>query len=1355
MVVRTQTWKSFVPQRLVGRLEEAMRDGMTARFAAPAAVLFADISNFSAFVENLIVQHGEDGAEAVTRTIDERFGPWIGLTEHHGGEVVKFAGDAILAVFWGSEGELRNMVERAVACAIDIQNLTLPAAAEGRELTQSVRIGAGRLRAARFGGSDGRWEASVFGAPVNQIKALAAETKAGHTSLSAEAWRALGRNLPGVELASGAVVLEGRARLDDPSVSAPRAPAHAVDSAVLASYVPRVVHAVFEVGLDAYLAEHRLLGVNFIHLRGLEADTDQGIELMQAAVTLMLDVLGRHGGHLDKLSVDDKGISALAAYGLPVPGFEAEPRAYVDAALEIHRSLTEIGVESSIGVSSGRVVAGPVGSEQRREYTIVGKVVNLAARLMLEVKSGVVCDGATRTAMGSIAHFESLGERRLRGIEAPMELFHVRPRAGVESHTPTLRAARKVYGRTAELARIALALDGSPDEAARLLVSGPAGVGKTTLMAAASSFAARRGLKVTLVVGRMARRTSAFSSWRPAVRVLLELPAEPEPEMVERACRRKLGEASELLQLVPLLSPVIGLELPDNERTAPLRGAQRMELTLNVLAELLMSGREAADQLVLLDDLQWFDPASLELAISIARRTRGPHLLGAMRPEHGVHPDLMAELLTRCELLELGGLHRKAVHELLSAVLKGPSVPTELSRWFHTRTGGNPLFCWELLHALLAQRVVEVGGALDQYRNLDLEHLDVPETIESVIRARIDRLAPLAQLVVKCGSAVGEQFDRQLLAAVFPLKEEPARIEDATRVTVEAGLLSPAVSGAREVLRFPQTLIAEVAYRSMIGEQRRGLHESIASHLESDPVKTDSAVVAHHWDRASRPVRALHHLDRAARTADAAGLSRNVIAWLDRAFELVPLAVAAGGGAPPALTLARWHHMRADAHSELSHYRDAETDVAACLRILGIAVPRSQIGWGGLLLKQILRQLAHRQLPGLFLRAKAPNPGLEMASKASAILMTTSYYTAESPVALPTAGFWSVNLAQRALAPPPRSSMALVGVVLGSLGMGRLSERYFEEGRAQASAFGDLNALAGSCLIEGVHHALAGEADRSQDSMRQALAAAEALGSSYMEFYCLDSYAFSQYMLGRLPRALDLYQRAASVASRGGLRNQELATMARIAAVAEALGRSELSRRAATQAETLDPEEFNRVEAFVKRGLAAWLALRSGALDAALEGAAASLDGLSARSSIDPGFFDTLNQIAEIELSALRNAGGPPTREQRRRIDRLLKLVAAHARAFKLFRPAHSRIRGSFADVGGRGAQARRGWRKALAEAERLGLFLEMARTRMEMARSRSVPAEQRRAALQEARASWTELGFAGLLSDCDSIDPG
>ena len=902
---------SFTPQRILRLANNDPASIAVARVDRfPAAVRFADISGFTALTERLTAQ-GPSGAEDLTHVLNLYFGQMIDLIGEYGGDVVKFAGDALIALWPASDATgIVAHVERIAQCSLVMQaRLHNQEVADGLRLSMKLAIGAGEVLWEHLGGVFDRWEFLIAGQPLVQVGIANGHASPGDIVVSAEAWCLIAQAASGSPLADGAVRLTRLARtltIEPPAALAPRpeiAPA-------LRAFIPGAIRGRLDAGHTDWLGELRRISLMFINLPDFNVDTplDTAHRAMQALQT----ALYRFEGSINKISVDDKGASLIAVLGLPPLAHEDDPERALRAAMAMQAGLTTIDFKSAIGVTTGLAFCGVVGNTRRREYTVMGDVVNLAARLMQAARGGILCDKATALASGHRVALEALPAIKVKGKTLPIEIW--RPSASAPVGSSRKPETRKVgiIGRLAERSAMTLRLDTlvRTGVGGCIVLEAEAGMGKARLLQEFLGLAQDRAILGLVGSGDAIETTIAYRAWRQVFETLFPIdPTQTEPGAQQTLLSALLPALPRLIELTPLIEAVLPMQWPDNDITRPLTGKARAQRTQDLLVGLLQHAARQKPLLLVVKDVVWLDSASWSVLLRVAREVERLVLVVSSRPLGQDAPAAYAQLLALpgTARIELPPLSDDDIAALVRLRLGIDSVPELLAQVVRERAEGNPMFAEELVLGLRDGGVIEIVGR--ECRMLGaadaLSATKLPTTVEGILTARIDRLTPAEQITMKVASVVGRVFDPATLSDIHPIPS-PRPDVDAHCATLDRLELAPLVKGstllqaASDVrsYKFKSNLAREVAYSLMLFSQRRELHHKLALWLETNTDTNRPEIVtllAYHWrmaaqDRVPQPAmveRAVGYHEQAARHAIRAYANREAIDLLRQAITLV------------------------------------------------------------------------------------------------------------------------------------------------------------------------------------------------------------------------------------------------------------------------------------------------------------------------------------------------------------------------------------------------------------------------------------------------------------------------------------
>ena len=870
----------------------------------PAAVLFVDVSGFTPLTEAL-AQRGSEGPEELTRLLNGYFSRMIDLLEAQGGEIVKFSGDAMTAVFPAIGDSLSVAVRRARQAADAMQAAmsefaTLPTSAGPIELGMKIAIGAGELLAAHVGGVADHWEYVIAGDPIRQVAEAEHRAKRGEIRLSLEAETVITPR----QVTPQPLLQPNWSRIE-----------HPVDAGdALRHYVPGVVITWLAEGLQEWLAVLRPMSVLFIGVDGIDYAQADAVDQLHTFLRAAQATVQRYEGSINKVAVDDKGTIAIVLFGAPPFAHQDDAERALRCALDLQAMVERQALRLAIGATSGRVFAGPVGSETRREYTVIGDTVNLAARLMVAAGSGQIrCDYETyRGARGKL-RFELLAPIHVKGKAGLIRVYRPVGEAGAGVREESLGV---LVGRRAEVARLTAYLEEVQAGHSRILiVEGEAGIGKTRLVDELIRMMRESGIAGLYGNGHSIEQRTPYRAWRDIFTSFFDLEDVDDPIARQRRVQARLQEVMpQLAERAPLLNDVLNLGLPENALTTSLDTNLRHESLVSLLLALLRAWATERPLTLILEDAQWLDSLSWELAVQVARALSVARaallLVVVMRPLEEeaarIEPQALANL-AETERLRLGALSPEETVALAASRLgvTEADLPQAIAQLVRTRSGGNPFFAEELINTLRDSNILTITFEAGRTRCVvsgDLERAvqTLPDTIQGIVLSRIDRLLPEEQLTLKVAAVIGRTFAytplRDTLGAHMEVTDRLLKTRLETLAHRELTL--PEAPEPELTYMFKHIITQEVAYETLLFAQRRQLHRSVAHWYErtfgtsGGELESQLApyypLLAYHWHQAEERERERHYARLAGRWAAAQFANVEAAGYFSRALDLTP-----------------------------------------------------------------------------------------------------------------------------------------------------------------------------------------------------------------------------------------------------------------------------------------------------------------------------------------------------------------------------------------------------------------------------------------------------------------------------------
>lgn len=1042
-----------------------------------AAVLLADVSGSVRLAERYAAQ-GREGAERFSALMGVYFGGIVDAVHEAGGDVLQFTGDGLLAIWPAvrSAGEgvaqaRARACAAALACAGRMQSQLLelsrrePALPDGR-----IGLGAGRGRFLTLSDAEHRSECVLVGAVVREAAAAEKASAAGsHTvGTTFSEWLG-GDSIEGI----ASTVAPASAEAEPASACSPAAMFDGRSEAarLLARHVPLAVRARAGDGGDEWLAELRRVSTLFVRIGDAE-DAPPG--QIAAASREVFGIVHAMEGDIARVGAQGGGIAVLVAFGLPPRAHADDADRAVIAALRVTQQLASGPLPVRVGVSTGLLFCGPVGTATRREYALLGDSVNLAARLAEVAEDGVLCEATTRQACRRPMDFGERLSLEIRGKSAVVEAY--RPRARVEEKETTDKA---MVGRENERAALEVALERAArsGQGGRIFLEGEAGIGKTSVVAGFLRRAEALGHPVAVAGGDAIEKQSPYHVWRGLLQRRLRWQAAAGEFGAEAAVKRiaeslvertGLGE-DEATAHAPWIATALGL--PDSPEVAALAAEARAERVAAAIARILGDG--GLPPLLVVEDAHWLDSASASVLSVLARRADSTLLVVTARPGEAPMVEELLRDLPRFARLRVGALGDEAVEELLRLRLGVEEVPAPLLRFLLERAAGHPLFTEELLNLLVTEGTVSVEAGLCRFdRDAGAGAGALPATVEDVVRSRIDGLGVAARRVLKLAAVWGGSFEPRDL---FRMREsddpsgdeEKTALRDPLATLVEAGLLVHASAG-EEAYAFRHAILRSVAYEAIPFALRRRLHRQAADSLATTGDRAP-ALEAFHLALAIDPQvpdfdlvrRAIAAQQAAGEVAAAAFANDEVIALFRGALELARL----GPDLAAEASLAHWHRRVGEASYRLGRAQAAMDHLLESLRLSGRPMPATTPR----LLLELLRatgvELGRRIRPrGAFPPSAVmpsvvgPAPALRERAATSELLAFVSMLRSADLTTL-VANLRAVDDA-RASGPCAEfaSAAALLGVGIGGIFGARAAEWYFARASEAATASGDRGA---------------------------------------------------------------------------------------------------------------------------------------------------------------------------------------------------------------------------------------------------------------------------------------------------------
>ena len=645
--------------------------------------------------------------------------------------------------------------------------------------------------------------------------------------------------------------------------------------------------------------ERKQVTVLFADLKGstellADRDPEDARAILDPVLELMMEAVHRYDGTVNQVMGD--GIMAL--FGAPIAQEDHALRACY-AALRMQEAATHhaarvrhaegVVVQIRVGLNSGEVVVRSVGSDLRTDYSAVGQVTHLAARMEQLARPGTtLMTPSTVALVEGYVNVYPLGEMEIKGLDRPLPVYQLMGVGGARSRLDAYadRRLTPFVGRNVELRRLRAISRLTRRSGGRVVgVVGGAGVGKSRLIHELLQAPELEGWRILKAGAALFSRATPYAAASELLRAYFGLGRDDSSDRIRAAVRGTVGMlGDDLAEALPALLTLLDVQGADSSWET-LDPPERRRRTLEGVAQVLGRAAQIQPLLIVMEDLHWIDRESDAILAKLGAGVPAARLmvLVSYRPEHEPRWRDTSPFIE----LKLGPLSAAGAEQLLSRVLGDDPALNGVRGMLLACTAGNPFFVEEMLRELVESRVL-VRERTGYRVTRDLERLRVPATVHAVLASRIDRLAPIDKSVLQCASVIGETVPVRILEGTVQLSGHELR--DALARLLRAEFVYPAGSLSDTQYHFTHALTRDVVYGTLLKEQRRVLHGHIVAAIEgtyAERLGEQIEMLAHHTVHGELWEKAVDYLRDAGAKAAGRGALTDSIARYEEALSIV------------------------------------------------------------------------------------------------------------------------------------------------------------------------------------------------------------------------------------------------------------------------------------------------------------------------------------------------------------------------------------------------------------------------------------------------------------------------------------
>jgi class 3 adenylate cyclase/tetratricopeptide (TPR) repeat protein len=1110
--------------------------------------------------------------------------------------------------------------------------------------------------------------------------------------------------------------------------------------------------------------ERKLVTVMFADISGFTAlsekmDPESVRDMMNACFERLVPIIEQYGGTVDKFIGD--GVMAL--FGAPVTHENDSERA-LRAALDMLKALMGFNAERSLdlglhfGINTGPVIAGGIGTGERQEYSVMGDTVNVASRLEDVSERGEILIGPdTYRLTTPLFEFKALEPTKVKGKAEPVPVYRVlgakaKPRRARWLETQGISSP--LVGRDAEFAAInscvVRLLNG---QGGIVSIIGEAGVGKSRLMAEVHRHAA--GVEghppLLWLEGHTLSFGQAISYW-PFQEVLWQYVGINEDDSEAEVWQKLEGRVTALFaedtaEVLPYLASLLTLEVKGEyaERVKYLDGEAMRRQVFLVSRRFFERLAQAEPVVLVFEDLHWADESSALLLEHLLPLTeRAPLLIcGVSRPDPKTPAARLREIAAneyadRYAEIRLTSLSRMDSAQLVRNLLASETLSPRVQEIIIHKAEGNPFFIEEIIRSLIDVGAVIRDPATGRWRaTAQVETITIPDTIQGVVMARVDRLDEDVRQVLRTAAVIGRTFLYRVLRVIA----EADRELDRHLAELQA------LEFIREKQRMPEleyifkhALAQEATYESILLQKRRELHAQVGQVIETlfaDRLEEFYSLLAYHYARAEHWEKAQEYLFKAGDQAGQIAADAEALVHYEQALAAYERAF---GDRWEPLQRASLERKMGEAFFRRGEHAQALDRLQRALTYLGMPLPTSRWGTKLMILGEIAQQAGHRLLPSLFHQplGRPVNPSVEEEIRLYELISWIEAFGNQERFLL--VGLRTLNASEH--------SGFYHGIAKGSTGLGLIGDFtsvfwlagvYHHQAALVAEKTKHPSAMGVAYMGLSIHHMCLGEWGTGIEYGQLAAKVFQETGDLHGRGYVNTIIAVAMAYQGDCAQALLLSRNIVEYGQEGADSQVWCWGLSIQGFFHRYLGEFDKAivtlREAKELAETTQDHRF-RVWSSGELGRCY---LRQGQLEQALTTLEESRQYYIEHRKIAALWFPYFSGLAEVYLLAAERGAQSERANWLKKAGHACQDALKHGKAYRGVMPEAMRLQGTYEWLRGKPASAQRWWQRSLVLAEELGQPYDVGMTRLEMGRRRGERAHLERAEviLAEIGAEW------------------
>ncbi|MCD6578697.1 AAA family ATPase, partial [bacterium] len=824
----------------------------------PGTLFYIDISGFTSMSEKL-AKIGKEGAEKLAGIINGYFDNFNDIISHYGGDIYRFGGDAIFG-FYPDKKEYDSVMESLIAAQkiMDYVDKNHTIEMGNDKFTIKMHIG---LAYGNIFFQDLRSDYFLGGNLSYELMDIVDTSKAGEIMVNKE-FKKLAKNAKFKKVNDKIYKLmeitNMKLKKKSITIDLEKFPGDKLKKLEksIQGYLPDWLYKRIQLNpvFNPKDGEHRKIAVLFIHFKGLDIDKNPELakEIISNFYSNVDKLATKYDAYLNKMDIYKDSARMLIIFGFPYAHEDIYIRA-TSLAEELMRFSKILRLKIKIGINGGFAFGSPIGNDYRREYTVMGDAVNLAARFAAGAKENTIIVGESIYKKAQkVFDFELLGEKSYKGKSKKIKIYRPMKKKKVQRSVLSkwLSESEKFIGRKKEMEKVNNTIEKVLKKHGQLLgISGQAGLGKSRMTQEILKILKKKEFSIYEGDCLSYGTSLTYHPWIMVLNNYFELNPTDTIEEKELKLKEKIGKISKkLVPWLPIIGEIIGVPFEESDLTKSLDAKLRKQRFFDIILDILKFISKDQAHCIVLDDIHWSDSASMELLNYVARNISTTRILLILVFRPMADKEFMEKKYYT--QLNLKPFNKTDTMALVKNLLNIRSFPDELKNLIIQKTQGNPFYTEEIIKSIIEQGFIEKDKKGKWAFTGNVKKLNLPDSIEGVILSRIDRLEIKERDALQIASILGREFDFELLAGVYKHRKELVEIFDNLH-----SLDIVKKEKTKEITRyfFKHIFTQEVAYDTISFEKRRELHKKVGAYIERKSKKNLQDVLgllSYHYYRA-------------------------------------------------------------------------------------------------------------------------------------------------------------------------------------------------------------------------------------------------------------------------------------------------------------------------------------------------------------------------------------------------------------------------------------------------------------------------------------------------------------------------